>query len=274
MIDKLGNRLKNIPPADAKRMYLIELSKIQLNPDQPRKRIDEEKLKELAASIKKHGQLQPAVLKRTEDPETYVLAAGERRYRALQSLGETSIYAVVTDGDLDEIALIENVQREDLHPLELAESFQRLINKHKWNQGELGEAIGKTRIAINETLRLNVLPEDIKAECRALDTPISKIALLQIARIEDPEQQREFWDRVKTGDFTTRQLQTHRKERTTPKEAPKGGIQQAISSGRAFTNKLRGLTAKDVGEEDYYTLIEIKEGITNILDEIYAQRGH
>lgn len=272
MIDKLGSRLKNIPPADAKRMYLIELSQIQLNPDQPRKTIDPEKLAQLAQSIQKHGQLQPAILKRTEDPDTYILAAGERRYRALQSLGETSIYAVVTDGDLDEIALIENVQREDLHPLELAESFQRLIDKHSWSQERLGEAIGKNRIAINETLKLNTLPEDIKIECRALDTPISKIALLQIARIDDGTQQREFWDRVKAGDFTTRQIQAHRKEKKAPKEGPPAGIQQAISSGRTFTNRLRALSPKDIEEDDYYTLLQIKEGITNILDDIYLQR--
>src|ERR671925_1615788 len=119
MQDKLKGRLSHILPSDAQRMLLVELSKIRPNPDQPRKYFDEESLKELAQSINDYGQLQPIILKFGDEPDTYILVAGERRYRAHLLLGKKEIYAVLTDGGLDEVGLIENIQREDLHPLEL-----------------------------------------------------------------------------------------------------------------------------------------------------------
>jgi ParB family chromosome partitioning protein len=269
--DKLKGRLSHILPSDAQRMLLVELSKIRPNPDQPRKYFDEESLKELAQSIKDYGQLQPIILKSSDEPDTYVLVAGERRYRAHQLLGKQEIYAVLTDGGLDEVGLIENIQREDLHPLELAESLQRLMEKHGWNQERLAEAIGKNRRTINEALKLNTLPDDIKDECRALGTEISKIALLQIARIDDPLQQRDFWVRVKNGNFTTREIQAHRKSSIAPKASP-SPTRKVLSSGKSFANKLRALSPQNVNDEEYYDLLELTREITVLVEDINMQR--
>jgi ParB family chromosome partitioning protein len=271
MQDKLKGRLSHILPSDAQRMLLVELSKIRPNPDQPRKYFDEESLKELAQSINDYGQLQPIILKFGDEPDTYILVAGERRYRAHQILGKQEIYAVLTDGGLDEVGLIENIQREDLHPLELAESLQRLMEKHGWNQERLAEAIGKNRRTINEALKLNTLPDDIKDECRALGTEISKIALLQIARIEDPLQQRDFWVRVKNGNFTTREIQAHRKSSVAPKASP-SPTRKVLSSGKSFANKLRALSPQDVNDEEYYDLLELTREITVLVEDINMQR--
>jgi ParB family transcriptional regulator, chromosome partitioning protein len=271
MQDKLKGRLSHILPSDAQRMLLVELSKIRPNPDQPRKYFDEESLKELAQSINDYGQLQPIILKFGDEPDTYILVAGERRYRAHQILGKQEIYAVLTDGGLDEVGLIENIQREDLHPLELAESLQRLMEKHGWNQERLAEAIGKNRRTINEALKLNTLPDDIKDECRALGTEISKIALLQIARIDDPLQQRDFWVRVKNGNFTTREIQAHRKSSVAPKTSP-SPTRKVLSSGKGFANKLRALSPQDVNDEEYYDLLELTREITALVEDINMQR--
>jgi ParB family transcriptional regulator, chromosome partitioning protein len=271
MQDKLKGRLSHILPSDAQRMLLVELSKIRPNPDQPRKYFDEESLKELAQSINDYGQLQPIILKFGDEPDTYILVAGERRYRAHQILGKQEIYAVLTDGGLDEVGLIENIQREDLHPLELAESLQRLMEKHGWNQERLAEAIGKNRRTINEALKLNTLPDDIKDECRALGTEISKIALLQIARIDDPLQQRDFWVRVKNGNFTTREIQAHRKSSVAPKTSP-SPTRKVLSIGKGFANKLRALSPQDVNDEEYYDLLKLTREITMLVEDINMQR--
>lgn len=271
MQDKLKSRLAHILPSDAQRMLLVELSKIHPNPNQPRKIFDEESLNELAQSIKDYGQLQPVILKCDDEPDTYILVAGERRYRAHQILSKQEIYAIVIDGSLDEIALVENVQRQDLHPLELAESLKRLMDKHTWTQDRLAEAIGKNRRTINEVLKLNALPDDIKNECRALGTDVSKIALLQIARIDDPVQQRAFWTHVKSGNFTTRDIQAHRKGSVIPKTSP-SPIKQAFSSGSGFANKLRALSPKDLNDDDYYNLLKLTREITSLIDAMNMQR--
>lgn len=272
MQDKLKGRLAHILPNDAQRMLLVELSKIRPNPNQPRKIFDEESLKELAQSIKDYGQLQPIILKYDDDePDTYILVAGERRYRAHQILNKQEVYAIVIDGSLDEIALVENVQRQDLHPLELAESLKRLMEKHTWTQDRLAEAIGKNRRTINEALKLNALPDDIKEECRALGTEVSKIALLQIARIEDPVQQRALWTHVKSGDLTTRDLQTHRKRATTHKSQP-SPVKQVLASGNGFASKLRALSPKDLNDDEYYNLLKLTREIASLLDAMNMQR--
>jgi len=254
-------------------MFLVGLSKIRPNPNQPRKIFDEESLKELAQSIKDYGQLQPIILKYDDDePDTYILVAGERRYRAHQILNKQEVYAIVIDGSLDEIALVENVQRQDLHPLELAESLKRLMEKHTWTQDRLAEAIGKNRRTINEVLKLNALPDEIKEECRALGTEVSKIALLQIARIEDPVQQRALWTHVKSGDFTTRDLQARRKGPVTHKKTPPSPLKQVFASGNAFANKLRALSPKDLNDDEYYNLLKLTREIASLLDAMNMQR--
>jgi ParB family transcriptional regulator, chromosome partitioning protein len=266
MQEKLKGKFQHVMPSDAPRMFLVELSKIQPNPDQPRKTFDEESLQELARSIEEYGQLMPIILKRGKESGTYILAAGERRYRAHKLLGKTHIYAVLTDGGLDEIGLIENIQREDLHPLELAESLQRLMEKHSWNQDQLGQAIGKNRRTVNETLLLNKLPEDIKEECRTSGTTVPKSVLIQIARLEGLEQQLTFWRQAKEGALTVREVRVQRRA-----EVPKvsaSPAKQLLASGRGFTKKLKELSSSILNETELYELIELQKEIDTLIEEI------
>ncbi|EOH7340948.1 TPA: ParB/RepB/Spo0J family partition protein [Campylobacter coli] len=140
---------------DKNQVSLIEISKITPNPFQPRKTFDEAALNELANSIKEHGLIQPIIVLKKND--SFILVAGERRLRATQILGKENILAFVSDSDeskLRELALIENIQRENLNPIELANSYKDLIEVYNITQENLAELIHKSRTQITNTLRL------------------------------------------------------------------------------------------------------------------------
>ncbi|MFA6788860.1 MAG: ParB/RepB/Spo0J family partition protein [Arcobacteraceae bacterium] len=134
----------------------IDVELIKANPNQPRKMFDEERLKELSESIKRHGLLQPVTVVRDND-DTYILVAGERRLRAHKLAGMERIKAIITNIEelqLREVALIENIQRDDLNVIELAYSYAQLINEHNITHEELSNRVYKSRTSITNTLRL------------------------------------------------------------------------------------------------------------------------
>ncbi|MBR8461876.1 ParB/RepB/Spo0J family partition protein [Campylobacter sp. faydin G-140] len=138
----------------------IAIADILPNPYQPRQYFDKEALKELSESIKRHGLIQPIIVIKKDDG--YMLIAGERRYRATKMLGQSHIKAIVADmssQNLREIALIENIQRENLNPIELANSYKELINEYKITQDGLSSIIHKSRTQITNTMRLLLLSE-------------------------------------------------------------------------------------------------------------------
>ena len=142
----------------------MNLDLITANPNQPRKNFDEQALKELADSIKKHGVIMPIVVNDNHDG-TYMIIAGERRFRASKLAGKKSIPVVIrnyTEREIKEISLIENLQREDLNPIEAATAMKQLMVDYKLTQDDLAERIGKSRPAIANTLRLlNLCPDVI-----------------------------------------------------------------------------------------------------------------
>ena len=142
----------------------IDIARIRPNPDQPRKNFDQEKLEELAASIRQHGVMQPLIL--VEQGKDYLIAAGERRWRAAQLAGLKEVPALVRLLDarqLAELSLIENLQREDLTSLEEAQAFRDLMTGHGYTQEALAERLGKSRSHVANTLRLlNLAPHERK----------------------------------------------------------------------------------------------------------------
>jgi ParB family chromosome partitioning protein len=196
----------------------IPISAIQSNPDQPRKHFDERTLQELANSIQDKGLLQPVIVKRLAHDQ-YLLVAGERRHRAAQLAGLTKIPALVTDGDELELAIIENLQREDLKPIEEAEALQGLAGKRRYTQEELATVVGKSRVAITESLSLLGLPDPIKDECRTSDIA-SKSLLLQVVRTPGDEKRLALWEAIKTGGMTVRAARK-KDQRGRPKHARK-----------------------------------------------------
>lgn len=141
----------------------IPLNKIKNNADQPRKSFDNEKIAELAESIKHHGIIQPLILMKENDD--YVIIAGERRWRAAKMVGLKEVPAIimdVTDKEVLELSLIENIQRQDLNPLEEALAYKKLIDNFKFTQEELSKRIGKSRTAITNCMRLINLDDRVK----------------------------------------------------------------------------------------------------------------
>ena len=140
----------------------IELGLIDRNPAQPRTNFDEEALNELANSIKVHGVIQPIIVKKSDD--RYVIIAGERRWRATRLAGFKTIPCLIkdyTEQEMSEIAIIENLQRENLNPIESAKAIKNLINEYKLTQDEVADKIGKSRPVVANTLRLLSLPDSI-----------------------------------------------------------------------------------------------------------------
>src|ERR1700687_1820335 len=146
----------------------LPIDSISPNPQQPRKDFDDKALHDLSTSLKQSGALQPVVVRRLADG--YQLVVGERRWRAAKLAGITRIPAIVreaTDAETVELALVENLLREDLNPMEEAEAYQRLLAEFDWTQEDLGQRIGKDRSSVANSLRLLKLPGLIQDDLRA-----------------------------------------------------------------------------------------------------------
>ena len=191
---------------EAKNASDMELDKITANPNQPRKNFDEQALKELAESIRQHGVIMPIVVNDNGDG-TYMIIAGERRFRASKLAGQKTIPVVIrkyNEREIKEISLIENLQREDLNPIEAATAMKQLMNDYKLTQDELAERIGKSRPAIANTLRLlNLCPEVISlvAEGKLSAGHARTIVLLP------PPQQIEFANDAVKNQTSVRELE-------------------------------------------------------------------
>ncbi len=173
----------------------VPIDRIAPNPAQPRRHFADEPLAELAASISKHGLLQPIIVCRVGEPgseESYLIMAGERRYRACKLAGLSVVPVLVRDDDPIEVAMIENIQREDLSPLEEAEGLSSLIEQFHYTHDTLAELIGKSRPYVSNNLALCRLPQYIKDVYHASPT-VSREILISIARAETPERQEMLW---------------------------------------------------------------------------------
>lgn len=168
----------------------IPLVQISPNPDQPRKIFNEKELAELADSIKENGVLQPIILRTVKSkPYLYEIVAGERRYRAAQIAGLSEIPALVktlSDKNAAEIALIENVQRENLNPIEEAEGYENLMKKYQYSMADISKLIGKSESYIRNLMRINSLPDSVKELIK--DGKISASHARTIAVADNPEQ--------------------------------------------------------------------------------------
>lgn len=143
---------------------LISINKIKSDSEQPRKTFDSEKIAELTESIKTHGIIQPLILRKDAE-DRYVIVAGERRWRAAKLAGLKEVPAIImelSDRDILEISLIENIQRQDLNPIEEALAYKRLLNDFEITQEELSKRIGKSRVAISNTMRLTNLDSRVQ----------------------------------------------------------------------------------------------------------------
>lgn len=173
----------------------VDIRRIDTNAGQPRKDFDQEKLQELADSIRQHGVVQPILLR--QNGERYVIVAGERRFRAARLAGLDQVPAIVKDLDEDqvmEVALIENLQREDLNPIEEAAAIRFLMQQHDLTQEEVSKRLSKSRPAIANSLRLLSLPEPVQEHLRRGELQAGHARAL--AGLQDPEAQAMLADKI------------------------------------------------------------------------------
>lgn len=185
----------------------VELSKIEANPFQPRSKFDEEALEELAASIREIGLIQPITLRKT-GPDSYQIIAGERRFRAAQKAGLDSIPSYIRhakDDGMLEMALVENIQREDLDAIEIALSYQRLMEELNFTQEEMSSRVGKKRSTIANYLRLLKLPAIIQKALR--DKEISMGHARALINIEDGDIQEMIYGQILKYGFSVRRVE-------------------------------------------------------------------
>ena len=197
---------KETPPSTPGLMHLA-LDQIAPNPYQPRKTFNEGSIDELARSVREHGIVQPLVVSRFGD--RYRLIAGERRYRAAQKAGLTSVPVVIKDdlkeGDALQIALIENIQREDLNPIEEAMAYHQLHEEFGLTQEEISKRVGKERSTVANFLRLMKLPEPVKKLLASGQLSMGHARAL--LAVESPKKQEQLADRVVKRNLSVRQTE-------------------------------------------------------------------
>lgn len=185
----------------------IELSKIHVNPNQPRREFNEEALKELADSIAEVGIIQPITLRQT-DTDAYQIIAGERRFRAAQIAGLTTIPAYIRTADDENVmqmALIENIQREDLNSMEIALAYQHLLDQYHLTQEQLSERVGKNRATIANYLRLLKLPAEVQMGLK--NKQIEMAHARALVSLSDPKLQVNLYREIVDKDYSVRQVE-------------------------------------------------------------------
>lgn len=216
-------------------MTEIPIEHIEVNPFQPRTHFDQEALNELAESIRVHGIIQPITVRRLTQNQ-YQLISGERRFQASKLAGLTTIPAYIRSADdqqMLEMALIENIQRENLNAIEIALSYQRLISEIGLKQDELGERVGKNRTTVTNYLRLLKLPPDIQIAVR--DNKLSMGQARAIISVETPEQQLYIFKKTLTEDLSVRKVEELVRELSSEKNAAKTESSSSTPASREIS---------------------------------------
>jgi ParB family chromosome partitioning protein len=198
---------EEVESVDVNNKILISINKIKSDEEQPRKLFDSEKISELAESIKTHGIIQPLILRKYIQDQ-YIIVAGERRWRAAKMAGLKEIPAIImelSDKDILEISLIENIQRQDLNPIEEALAYRKLLNDFNITQEELSKRIGKSRVSIANTIRLTNL--DDRVQQYIIEGVISEGHGRVLLAINDKQEQYELAQQVIDEKSSVRELE-------------------------------------------------------------------
>ncbi len=224
----------------------LDVQQLRPNPYQPRQEFNEEKLRELADSIREHGIIQPLVVRRSS-VRGYDIVAGERRFRAAQLVGLSVVPAVIrefSDIELMEIAVIENLQREDLNAIELAEAYVQLMQKANMTQEELAKRVGQSRSHVANMVRLLQLPAPVRALVSRGTLSMGHARAL--LAVEDEEKQKELAERAVREEWSVRKLEsvTYPKSQSVSRETPKRTASTPYI--RHYEDKLRSFLGTQV----------------------------
>ena len=255
----------------------VKISEIDPNIGQPRKKFDEDELLELAESIKIHGVIQPIIV--TKRGKRYEIIAGERRWRASKLAGLTKIPAVIreyTDKEIMEVSLIENIQRQDLNPIEEAVAFKNLIDEYKMKQDDLAERVSKSRSAITNALRLLKLDDKVKA--MLAEGLISTGHARALLAVEDKSKQQILATRifdeklnVRETEKLVKQILENKESKKEKKSSEKLIYKKLEDSLKSIIGSKVSIKSNDNGkgkiEIDYYSIEEL-DRITELLSNI------
>lgn len=227
---------------------MIRVSALSSNQDQPRTNLGD--LDDLVASISAHGVLEPLLVRRRTESPGYELISGERRFHAAVAAGLTEVPCIeltVEDAEALEIALIENLQRQDLSAFEEADGFRTLIEKYAYTHEQVATAVGRSRVTVTEALKLLTIPDDIRALCRHADITAKGI-LLEIARLPDAAAMAELIEQIVEERLDRGSIRARRRELTeeesgvaeeTDETAPEDAAEVATPSARPFVVRFR-----------------------------------
>lgn len=245
----------------------VPIAVIKPNPQQPRQFFDPEALAELAESIKARGLLQPVIVRRDEDGG-YTLIAGERRLRAAELAGVGLVPAILSNHDLLEVALEENIQRQDLNALEEAEALAILASERGLSHAELAKVIHKSRPYVSNTLTLTRLPDDIKREYLDDGATVPREIMISVARQDTPDEMHTLWKRVKLGTLSVRSF----RQRAESKR-PVIPVSQVLKNSRKLGRAIRQLSGVSTLEEAQAktlrrSLLRARKAIDRVLAEL------
>ena len=239
------------------RLVTIPLGLLDPDPDQTRK--DLGNLQELESSIGTHGLLQPIIVEPVEGGR-YRILAGERRFTACRNLQWKTVPCIVrtvAEQSRLELRLMENVQRQDLHPVEVAQAYRRLMSEFNLTQRDLAQRMGKSVANVNQALRLLDLAPDVLADVQTSEHA-SKSALLELAKMPEPEAQRELWEQMKEGKVTARQARS-------AKDQAKGGPSRQTTVTIALPDAMISVRFMNGKATD--------ERLKSVLEQALAMRG-
>lgn len=238
----------------------IPIERLDANPQQPRRFIDPEALAELTDSVKQRGILQPIIVKR--DGERYLIMAGERRFRAAKAAGLAVIPAIIRDDDPNEIALIENLQREDLTALEEAEGLGAMVARYGYTHQALAQLLHKSRPYVSNTLVLTRLPAEVKAELHRYPA-ISREILMTIARQVSEIEMLKLWRRVKLANLSVHKFRESRRPGTLSTHA-----REVMAAARRINRKLRVFTIDEIVDDERQKLVRVLRRTRKRVDQL------
>lgn len=251
--------------------YMVDIDMIQPDPNQPRKYFDPEALEELSNSIKQKRVYQPVIV-RKDDAGKIILVAGERRFRAAKMAGIDKIPAIITKDNPLEISIIENLQRENLRPIEEAEALGRMIEEHGYTQEKLAFVIGKAKSTISETISLNRLPEIIREEVRRAEPKEAdkypRRLLVEIAKQETPEAMIELFNQVKEGKLKSEAVRDIARKRSGVEKIQRTPASIALDRVQALNNYLDKIDLKIVEQGQKEQLFLELQNLKNKIDEL------
>lgn len=224
----------------------IDISKIVPNPNQPRKNFDEEALQELSSSIKLHGVIQPLVVNKTDD-NNYLIIAGERRWRASKMAGLEKVPVVIknyTEKQVREISIIENLQREDLNPIEAARAIKQLMDEYHLTQEVVSDRIGKSRSSVANTLRLLTLYPDVIKMIE--DGKLSSGHAKSLVVVDDTTQQIKLAKQASDGKMSVRELEKAVKNYLNPQKNGSNKVKEQSLELKELINEMQRVFATKV----------------------------